>query len=167
MLNLCEDKTRINKNVKILIQVADLFDIPVVFSTHNGQKLGGCVRELETFAADPVTLDKMEFSCFQNEQLHKRLNSFKRKTLLLCGLETHVCIFHTAAHGLRLGWNVHVAADAVASRKRFDNDIGIRRLEKAGAVISSTEMILFELLQKAGTAEFRNMLPTIKKMNDF
>jgi nicotinamidase-related amidase len=84
--------------------------------------------------------------------------------LLLAGLETHVCIFHTGTHGLRLGYRVHLAADAVTSRSSSNRQIGLRRLEQAGAVISSTEMIIFELLNRAGTPEFRSALPLLKTL---
>jgi nicotinamidase-related amidase len=87
-----------------------------------------------------------------------------RRTLIIAGLETHVCVFHTAAHGLRLGYTVHVVADAVASRSRFNWEIGLKRLERAGVVISSTEMMVFELLNRAGTPEFRAALPLLKTL---
>ena len=109
-------------------------------------------------------LSKMEFNCFENPSIARAVFETNRRTLLMAGLEAHVCVFHTAAHALRLGHRVHVASDAVASRSLFNRGIGLGRMEKAGAVISSTEMIIYELLNRAGTPEFRAALPTLKTL---
>ena len=105
----------------------------------------------------------MQFNCFESENIARAIAETGRKTLLLAGMEGHVCIFHTGVGALRLGYRVHVAHDAVTSRSASDKQIGMQRLDRAGAVISSTEMIIFELLNRAGTREFREMLPLLKK----
>lgn len=162
MVDLCEDKGKIIKNVSALIQTSNQLNIPVIFSVHNREKLGTCINELSNYFDDPVILNKLEFSCFENEDLCSAIERTGKRTLILTGIETHVCIFHTGASGLRLGYRVHVAADAVGSRTLFNWKTGINRLEKSGAVISSTEMIIFELLNRAGTSDFRALLPLIK-----
>jgi isochorismate hydrolase len=107
----------------------------------------------------------LDFNCFENEDIAGAIGETGRKTLLLAGIEGHVCIFHTAVGALRLGHRVHIAHDAVTSRGASDKQIGMNRLDRAGAVISSTEMIIFELLHRAGTKEFRELLPLIKKFH--
>jgi nicotinamidase-related amidase len=107
-------------------------------------------------------LNKLEFSCFENQVLADAVAASGRKTLVVAGIETHVCIFHTAAHALRLGYTVHVVGDAVTSRSAFNRETGLRRLDRAGAVITSTEMVTFEWLNRAGTPEFRRALPLLK-----
>jgi nicotinamidase-related amidase len=164
MLDLCPEPDRISRNAAALIEVAGLFGIPVLFSVHNGPKLGGILEELTGMVRDPRILDKMEFNCFENEGIAGAIRETGRRTLLLAGIEGHVCIFHTGLGALRLGYRVHVAADAVTSRSLLNKEIGLRRLEKAGAVISSAEMMLFELLNRAGTPEFRAALPLIKRL---
>ncbi len=164
MLDLCEEAERTCKNAEALIEIAKIFGLPVIFSEHNPAKLGGFLPELLKRIPNPQVLNKLEFSCFENEALCRAIETTGRKTLILAGLETHVCIFHTGALAVRLGYRVHVAADAVCSRSRLNWEIGLRRLERTGAVVSSTEMVIFELLNRAGTSEFRKALPLIKKL---
>ncbi len=164
MLDPCVDADKLHKNVAALLEIAGIFKIPTVFSEHNAEKLGGFLPALLERVSSPTVLNKLEFSCLQNERIAHTLLATGRKTLLLAGLEAHVCIFHTGCHALRLGYRVHVAADAVSSRSGFNREIGLRRLEKAGAVLSSTEMIIYELLNRAGTPEFRAALPLLKSL---
>jgi nicotinamidase-related amidase len=162
MLDLCVDVDLLRKNTAALLEVVEVFGIPSLFTVHNADKLGGALPELVEKAPQAPAINKMEFSCFENPAIAEAVRQTGRRTLLLAGLETHVCVFHTGAHALRLGYRVHVAADAVSSRSAFNRQIGLNRLEKAGAVISSTEMMTFELLQRAGTQEFRVLLPLLK-----
>jgi nicotinamidase-related amidase len=164
MLDLCVQKDMVVKNCAALIDIVSIFEIPVFFSQHNAKKLGGFLSELVAKVQHPAIHDKLEFSCLENEGIAQALENLGRRTILLAGLETHVCIFHTGAHAVRLGYQVHVAGDAVTSRSPFNWETGLRRLERAGVVISSTEMIIFELLNRAGTPEFRRALPVLKAL---
>jgi nicotinamidase-related amidase len=164
MLDPCVEADQVRKHAAALIDIAKLFEIPILFSVHNAEKLGGFLPELLERVPETRLFKKLEFSCFENETIFRAMQESGRHTLLLAGLETHVCIFHTGAHALRLGYRVHVAADAVTSRSRINREVGLRRLERAGAVISSTEMIIFELLNRVGTPEFRAALPLLKTL---
>lgn len=164
MLDPCVQPELIPKNASALIEIAKLLDIPIFLSEHNAEKLGGFLPELVQKVSRPQVFNKLEFSCLENEGIMRSLQRVDRKTLLLAGLETHVCVFHTGAHALRLGYQIHVAADAVSSRSNLNREVGLRRLEKAGAVISSTEMMIFELLNRAGTPDFRAALPLLKTL---
>ncbi len=138
-------------NAAALIEVAGVFDIPVLCSVQNAEKLGGFLPELTDKISQPKIWNKLEFNCFESEDIARAIAETGRRTLLMAGLEGHVCIFHTAVGALRLGYRVHIAHDAVTSRNASDRQIGMQRLDRAGAVISSTEMITFELLHRAGT----------------
>ena len=164
MLDLCEDHARLVKHTDALIQVAKVFNLPILFSVHNTEKLGGFLPELLHKVDDPLVLNKVEFSCLENEGMMKAILGMGRKTLLVAGLETHVCIFHTCTQAARLGYRVHVAADGVASRSRLNWEVGLGRMREAGVVVSSTEMMIFELLNRAGTPEFRALLPLLKTL---
>ncbi len=163
MLDLCAQAERIAFNAAALVETARVFNIPVLCSVHNREKLGGFIPELTGQIPDSSFLNKMEFNCFENKPIAEAMRETGRGTLLLAGIETHVCIFHTGAGALKIGYRVHVASDAVASRSVLNWEAGLRRLDRAGAVISSTEMIIFELLNRAGTDEFRSLLPLLKK----
>ncbi len=164
MLNLCENGDKVVNNARALIEIAQLHDIPIIFSEHNAEKLGGFMPALVERVANPVVLNKTEFSCLDNRAMAEVLLNTGRRTLLVAGIEAHVCVFRSAAHALRLGYRVHVAADAVTSRSRLNWEVGLRRLEAAGGVVSSTEMIIFELLKEAGTERFRQALPLLKTL---
>ena len=86
----------------------------------------------------------------------------RRNTVLLCGMESHICVAQTALAALREGYLVHVASEAVSSRTEWNWKIGLGRMRAAGAVISSTEMIIYELLRSSGTEEFKKMLQHLK-----
>lgn len=164
LLDLCDERESIPKNTAALIEIARIFEIPVLFSEQNPDKLGGFLPELIRKVPHARSLPKIEFNCFENEVISGAIRSTGRDALLLAGIEGHVCIFHTAVGALRLGFTVHVATDAVTSRSKLNREIGFHRMEKAGAVISSTEMIIFELLKRGGTPEFRAALPLLKTL---
>lgn len=164
MLDLCVDPDRTVLKVGALIEVSRLFGIPVLSTVQNPEKLGGFLPELTDKISGPGPLEKFEFNCFENEKIARAIHETGRKTLILAGLEVHVCIFHTALGALKQGFRVHVPQDAVTSRNALNKQAGIHRLDNAGAVISSTEMVLFELLNRAGTKEFRALLPLLKRL---
>ena len=104
------------------------------------------------------------FSCFGSDDfcnLLKRLPG-QRTTLLLCGMETHICVMQTALGALREGYLVHVAADAVSSRTELNWQIGLNRMQAAGAILSSTEMMIYELLRQSSGSAFKELLPYLK-----
>ncbi len=165
LLEPCVHKEKLLKNCSALIDTAKVFNIPIIFTTHNGEKLGGFVPELTSKVPEPLVLNKLEFSCLENDNIRKAIEVTGKKTIIIAGIESHVCIFHTASHALRLGYRVDLITDAVSSRTEEDRLVGIERLKQAGVIISSTEMVIFELLGKAGTDEFRKLLPTIKELS--
>lgn len=164
ILDPCADHERVVRHAGALIQAARVFNLPILLSVQNAEKLGGFLPELIQLVESPLILNKMEYSCLENEEMLSAILDSGRKTLLVAGLETHVCIFHTCSHAVRMGLRVHVAADAVASRSRLNWEIGLKRMDRAGVVVSSTEMMIFELLNRSGTPEFRSLLPLLKKL---
>lgn len=164
LLDLCVEPDRTVANAAGLIGIAGIFEIPILFTVQNPQKLGGFVPELTGKVAHPALFTKMEFDCFANGDIAAALEQTGRGGLLLAGIEGHVCILHTALGALRRGYRVHLASDAISSRSTHNREIGLHRLDRAGAVVSSTEMILFEFLKQAGTPEFRAALPLIKTL---
>ena len=110
------------------------------------------------------TIDKLEFGCFGSDEFRSGLKKLpgNRNTLLLCGMEAHICVTQTALGALNEGYLVHVASDAVGSRSEWNWKIGLDRMRAAGAVISSTEMMMYELLRCSGTQQFKELLPYIK-----
>ena len=157
-------KEELVRNSKLLIQVAGVLKIPAVASTQYAKRLGKIVAEVASLLPETEAIDKDQFSCFGSEafcSLLKRLPG-KRNTLLLCGMESHICVMQTALAALREGYLVHVASDAVSSRTEWNWKIGLERMRAAGAVISSTEMMIYELMRSSAAPAFKEMLPHLK-----
>jgi nicotinamidase-related amidase len=126
--------------------------------------LGNTVPDIASMLPDSAPIDKLTFSCFGSDvfcSLLKRMPG-QRTTALLCGMETHICVMQTALGALREGYMVHVASDAVSSRTELNWRIGLDRIRAAGAILSSTEMMIYELLRSSGAPAFRELLPYLK-----
>jgi nicotinamidase-related amidase len=159
------NRDQLVRNSQLLIRLAGVLNIPVLATTQYVKGLGPIVPEIASLlpARDPI--DKMEFSCFGSDRFCSAVKSLpgKRNTLVVCGMETHICVTQTVMAALDSGYIVHVAADAVGSRAELNWKLGLDRMRDAGAIISSTEMALYELLHASGTPAFKQMLPFIKE----
>ncbi len=157
------EKERVVRNAQLLIRLADILSLPIVVSTQYVKGLGTTVEEIQSLLPDVKAVDKLEFGCFGNGEYCSTIAGLaNRSTLLLCGIESHICVMQTAVGALNQGLNVHVAADAVSSRAELNWKIGMNRMQAAGAVITSTEMKIYELLGKSGTPAFKEMLRHLK-----
>ena len=158
------EKERLVRNAQLLIRLAGILKIPALVTTQYNKGLGNTVPEISTLLPDTPAIDKLMFSCFGSDafcSLLKRLPG-QRTTVLLCGMETHICVMQTALGALREGYLVHVAADAVSSRTELNWRIGLERMRAAGAILSSTEMMIYELLRSSGAPAFKELLPYLK-----
>ncbi len=157
-------KDQLVSNSKMLIRAAGVLRIPAVLTTQYSKGLGKTVPEIASMLPETEAIDKDRFSCFGSDAfctLLKRLPG-NRNTLLLCGMESHICVMQTALAGLREGYIVHVASDAVSSRTEWNWKIGLERMRAAGAVISSTEMMIYELMRSSSSPAFKEMLPHLR-----
>jgi len=152
------------RNSQLLIRLAGILKIPAIVTTQYAKGLGSTVPEISGLLPGTEAIDKQMFSCFGSDvfcSMLKRLPG-NRNTVLLCGMETHICVMQTALAALREGYLVHVASDAVGSRAEWNWRIGLERMRDAGAVISSTEMMMYELLKSSGAPAFKELLPYLK-----
>lgn len=157
-------KEQLVRNSKLLIRAAGVLKIPAIMSTQYAKGLGRTVPEVASLLPETEAIDKDQFSCFGSDvfcTLLRRLPG-NRNTLLLCGMESHICVTQTALGALREGYLVHVASDAVSSRTEWNWKIGLDRMRAAGAVISSTEMMIYELMRSSSSPAFKDMLPHLK-----
>jgi nicotinamidase-related amidase len=157
-------KEQLVRNSKLLIRAAGVLKIPAIISTQYAKGLGKTVAEVASLLPETEAIDKDRFSCFGSEvfcTLLKRLPG-NRNTLLLCGMESHICVMQTALAALGEGYLVHVASDAVSSRTEWNWKIGLERMRAAGAVISSTEMMIYELMRSSSSPTFKEILPHLK-----
>ena len=157
-------KEQLVRNAQLLIRAAGILKIPTLVSTQYSKGLGSTIPEITSLLNGTESVDKTLFSCFGSDvfcTLLKRLPG-QRSTLLLCGMESHICVMQTALAALREGYLVHVASDAVSSRTEWNWKVGLDRMRAAGAVISSTEMVIYELMRSSSSAAFKELLPHLK-----
>lgn len=158
------ERERVVKHARHLLSMARTMGLPVHMTTQYAKGLGPIIPEIAAEVPDARPLDKTEFGCFGNREFCSRMGErgMTGRTLLVAGIESHICVTQTVLGALATGFRVHVAADAVSSRTPFNWQIGLERMKAAGAVMSSTEMIIYELLAQSGTEEFQRMLQLIK-----
>lgn len=145
-----------------LIRACRLLDLPVAWAEQLPDKLGATVDELQEPLEGLTACAKSSFGCLGDDTLREQILESDREQVLLCGIETHVCVWQTAASLLREGRDVHVIADAVSSRSADNKATGLLRLREAGAVISNVEMALFELMVDATHPRFREVTKLLK-----
>jgi nicotinamidase-related amidase len=157
-------KEQLTRNAQLLIRAAEVMKIPAMLTTQYSRGLGGTVPEIASLLPQSPAIDKDKFSCFGSDMFCAALKRVpgNRNTLLLCGMESHICVMQTALAAIREGYLVHVASDAVSSRTEWNWKIGLERMRAAGAVISSTEMMIYELMQSSASTAFKEMLPHLK-----
>ncbi|MBV8893792.1 MAG: hydrolase [Acidobacteria bacterium] len=158
------EKDRLLRNTQLLIRLASILRIPVLATTQYAKGLGTVVPEIASLLPHSEQIDKVEFSCFENETFCSRFKHLpgNRNTVLLCGMESHICVMQTALGALREGYLVHLASDAVSSRSEWNWKIGLERTRAAGAIVSSTEMMIYELLRSSTIPAFKELLPFLK-----
>jgi len=152
---------RVVRGVSLLARTANLLDIPTVVTEQNPSRLGATVEPIVRVLDSYTPISKMRFSACV-EETTAQLRATGRKSVILCGLETHVCVLQSALDLVENGFAVWLPQDAISSRYESDKRVGIERMKSAGAVPASIEMLIFELLGEAGTDEFRALLPFIK-----
>ena len=155
---IAENKKVIDNIVKLL-KFSQIIDLPVIVTEQ--ERLGATVSEVKREIPDCTPIGKITFDAFLSETFVQQLQQLKRKTLILTGVEAHICVAQTALHALP-DFTVHVVSDAVSSRTPANRTIGLERTKQCGACITSTEMVIYELLQRAGTDAFRQTLKLVK-----
>lgn len=159
LLPVIADKERILEHALRLVKFARIVGLPIVLTEQ--QNLGETASELREELQDIQPIKKWEFDCFESGAFTDRLEQLMRNTLICCGIEAHICVAQTALHALSRH-SVHVVSDAVSSRSLHNREVALERMRQAGIIVTSTEMAIYELLGKAGTDEFREVLKLIK-----
>ena len=162
LAQLMHGREALFKNIQIFVRAAKILEIPILWCQQCPDALGPTVPEIAQLLDDNEPINKSAFSCCGVEQFNARLKDLARNQILLCGIETHVCIYQTTIDLLGQGFNVNVIADAISSRTQENKQIALNRLAAEGADISCTEMALFELLKTAEHPKFRQIAKLIK-----
>ncbi len=162
LAELMVDKDTLFKNTKVLIQTAKALEIPILWCQQVPKALGETVDSLRLLLRDDEPIDKHTFSCCDDEKFDNKLNSIKPKQVILCGIESHICVYQTAIDLLAKNIEVNVIADAISSRTKANKKVALKRMTAEGAKLSSTEMCVFELLKNAKHPKFKELAKLIK-----
>jgi len=152
---------RLVRNAGILLEAAQELAIPVVATEQYVKGLGETLPELKQRLTDPA-MEKMTFSCCGDGAFLQKLQRLGRKQVIVVGMETHVCVLQTVIELLDAGYTVHLVRDAVMSRRKDNWFVGLETAQAAGAVITSTEAALFQLLRIAGTEPFKKLSKLVR-----
>jgi len=150
------------KNAVRLIKGCGILKVPTLVTEQYPKGLGATVPAIATALGEFSPFEKTVFSACGAEGVRDALNDKDVADAILCGIETHVCVAQTCLDFLERGLRVFVVSDAVSSRSEADHQLALQRMRDSGAIIVSSEMILFELLQRAGTPEFKEVQALIK-----
>jgi len=164
LMRVIDNAEEVTRNTVLLQKSANVLNIPQVATTQYVARIGPLLPAVTAELGGLTPLDKLEFDCFGNAGIAAAVKGLPAavNTLIVCGVETHICIYQTVLGALMAGFRVWVPADAVSSRKPGNKEIGLARLREMGAVVASTEMIIYEWLRKAGSPEFKALLPVLK-----
>ena len=149
-------------SLEILIKGAQLLDIPIVWTEQLPEKLGTTTERIGKLLENQNPIIKSEFSCVKNAEFSAFIKNNKYNHFVLCGIETHVCVYQTAKDLLALGHEVEIIIDGVSSRTELNKDIGIEKITSLGAKVTSVEMQLFEKQEIAVGDKFRELIKIIK-----
>ncbi|MBN2180361.1 MAG: hydrolase [Sedimentisphaerales bacterium] len=162
LAQLMHNKETLFKNIRIIIEAAKILDIPILWCQQCPDSLGPTVPEIAELLSGCEPINKSAFSCCGEENFNIRLNETSRRQIILCGIETHVCIYQTAFDLIRKGFSVDVIADAVSSRTQENKHLALSRMAAGGVNTSCTEMALFELLKTAEHPQFKQIAKLVK-----
>ena len=155
------EQEKIFANINKLLRGAEILSLETIITEQYPKGLGNTCKEL-AIGENKTLIEKLCFSCMLSEPVTEQLKLTNKKSLIICGVESHICVLKTTLDALKEGYEVHVVADAVSSRTAENKQIAIERMRQAGAFITSVESILFMLLDKAGTDEFKAISKLIK-----
>lgn len=156
------DSQQVVSNVEKLIRGANLFELPVVVTEQHPVGLGPTIEELQGLFSNVSMVEKMTFNACMTPYFVQTMEQTGRRKILICGVEAHICVHQTVYGLLGRGFQVHLASDAVSSRTAWNRNMAIERMRVQGAVISTTEMALFELMQDANDDRFREFARIVK-----
>ncbi len=154
---------RVTATVELMMRCAAILHLPVVANTQYSKGLGPYVAPLEALAEGMTRFDKTEFNALANRETATFFDALPTtvNTVALVGVETHICVYQTAMALLARGLRVWVVSDGVSARRESDHQAGLSCLAAAGVIVGPAEMLVYELLGKAGTTEFKEILPLI------
>ena len=158
-----DHREEVMRNIKVLTATARRLHLGMLVTEQYPKGLGHTLQEVkDTLSAEVQPVEKVAFSCLAVDAFRSRLAATGARQLLLAGIEAHVCVLMSALDLLAEGYAVHIVADAVTSRTQANWRLAMAQLRQAGAVVTTTETVLFQLLREADTDDFRELARLIR-----
>ena len=163
LAKLMWEKESLFAELRRMIEGARALEIPIIWMEQNPEGLGPTVPEVgEVMPQGLAAIPKMTFSCWGEPEFVKVLKATGRKSVLVAGIETHICVYQTVRQLQENGYQAHVVADATSSRKASNRGVGLKRIGDAGALLTTVEMCLFEMLETSEDERFREVVGIVK-----
>jgi len=164
LMRIMPRREEVINSVSTLIKGAKILGVPILLTEQYPAGLGCTVKELETLIDTEKVFEKIHFDCCQEEGFRSILKDSGRLQIMVCGSETHICVLQTSISLLRSGYDVYVIADAVCSRNDIDNDTALETLRHFGAIVSTVETVLYQLMKTARGDEFKEVSQLVKRL---
>lgn len=162
LANLMDEQASLFKNLNTVVSGMKLLNVPVIWMEQLPDKLGPTIPEISSVLTAQSPIPKSTFSCCGNASFQQQLVASGRRHVVLVGIEAHICVYQTAMDLIRQGYEVSVVVDAVSSRTAANKEVAIQRMQQAGALLSTVEMVLFELQVVAEGDVFKQLARLIK-----
>jgi nicotinamidase-related amidase len=158
------DSAKVVDNTVLMLRCAGILGLPVLTTTQYSRGLGGFVPEIAGLVSEYVNIDKTEFNAFANDEFASKVGGMAKggDTLIITGVESHICIYQTAIGALRAGFRPWIVSDAVSSRNSRHHEEAMSLLRSSGICAGPAEMAIYQLLERAGTDEFKAMLKHVR-----
>ncbi|WP_053955239.1 hydrolase [Inediibacterium massiliense] len=157
-----ENRNNLLHNVKTLIQGLNALNIPIIVSEQYPKGLGSTIEAIHEILGDYTSIEKMSFSCFDEAKLQQKIDYMNKEWIIVAGIESHICVLQTVIDLIDNGYAPVIVEDCVSSRYKNDKKIAIERMRQLGAIITTTESILFELCRYATTDSFKVISKLVK-----
>lgn len=162
LMQVMGQRQRTAENINKLLQLAQLFNLPIMVTEQYPKWLGPTLPELKQSLPIYAPIEKLHFNCCEVDTFNTQLDSIDLQNIIIAGVESHICVFQTCVSLVNKGYTIHVPQDAVDSRTSENWQVGLDLMQQAGAVITSTETVIYQILEKAGTKAFKAMLKLVK-----
>jgi nicotinamidase-related amidase len=149
--------------IRALLKGARFLGLPVILTEQAPQKIGTIIDAVRNLAPTVTPIAKETFSCYAEPAFVQELKRIGRKQVIVAGIEAHVCVFQTVRDLVKAGYEVYLVADAISARNPVDQEIGIHRAQKEGAILTTLEMTLTEILQSTRHPNFKDVMALLKE----
>lgn len=156
------EREELLKRVLLLLAGMEILKIPIMLTEQYPKGLGSTIEDIRASAASAGIIEKLSFSCCDEPRFLSALENLDKQMVIICGIEAHVCVLQTAIDLVSKGYFPVVVADCISSRNPVDKTVALERMRSEGAMITTSESLLFELTRVAGTSRFKSISRLVK-----